>query len=95
MSGWWADLWRGLLVAVDVARGLMRPGITAFLLVIETLVAWHLYQLVHALGGVPADQAWPLLEQVILSVTFLASTAVTWWFGSRPNQRGPARQGAG
>lgn len=85
LKGWWGSFVVSLLVMVDVFRGFMRPGITTYLLVIESLIAWQLFQVVSQLGGMTPEQAWPLFQQVILSVVFLTSTSVTWWFGSRPN----------
>jgi hypothetical protein len=78
---------RGLLVLVDVTRGMMRPGITIYLLVVESAICYYLYQLVLKFNLLPAEQALPLFITVVDSLVFLTATAVTWWFGSRPNQQ--------
>lgn len=87
LSGFFGDLFLGLLVLVDVFRGIMRPGITTYLLIIESYIAWYLYQLVIKLDLMSSTQAVDLLTQVVMSIVFLTSTAITWWFGSRPNQQ--------
>lgn len=71
---------------VDATRGLMRPIITVYLLAIMSLIAWKLYG-IEAIAGIDANTAWKLFADVVRDATFLAVTAVTWWFGSRPNQR--------
>ena len=87
LSGFYAGFAGFFLVLVDVLRGVMRPGITAYLLIIESYIAWYLYQLVLSLNLITGDNAMELLTQVVLSIVFLTSTSITWWFGSRPNQQ--------
>lgn len=87
LSGFIGNLMRGLLVLVDVTRGMMRPGITIYLLVVESAICYYLYQLVLQFNLLPAEQALPLFITVVDSLVFLTATAVTWWFGSRPNQQ--------
>lgn len=73
---------------VDSIRGLMRPLITVALLVIQVAISWHLYQLVQSNSGtfdIPRIQ--DLLEEVVLATIYLATTAITWWFGSRPQRQ--------
>ncbi len=88
LTGSISNLIRGLLVLVDVVRGMMRPGITIYLIVIESLICYQLYQLLLKFEVLPADEALKLFIVVVNSVVFLTSTAVTWWFGSRPNRSG-------
>jgi hypothetical protein len=66
---------------------MMRPGITIYLLVVESAICYYLYQLVLKFNLLPAEQALPLFITVVDSLVFLTATAVTWWFGSRPNQQ--------
>lgn len=87
LSGFIGNLMRGLLVFVDVTRGLMRPGITVYLMVIESIICYQLYQLLLEFDVLPAEEAMKLFIVVVNSVVFLTATAVTWWFGSRPNQQ--------
>lgn len=69
--------------AVDAIRGLMRPLITLYLLGVMTAIAWHLYNL-DVIAAVSPGEAWSLFSVVARDATFLAVTAVTWWFGTRP-----------
>lgn len=87
LSGFLGNLMSGLLVLVDVTRGMMRPGITIYLLVVESIVCYYLYQLVLQFNLLPPEQALPLFITVVDSIVFLTATAVTWWFGSRPNRQ--------
>lgn len=68
-----------LLVLVDVIRGLMRPVLTLYCVGLLTWVAHLLYKVQ---GGVIADAA-NLWAEIIGAVIMLATTTVTWWFGSR------------
>jgi len=87
LTGFIGNLMRGLLVLVDVARGLMRPGITVYLLVVESTICYYLYQLVIQFDLLPPEQALPLFITIVDTLSFLTATTVTWWFGSRPNQQ--------
>lgn len=72
---------------VDKVRGLMRPVITLFLLVVSTWVLWQTWVLV---GGLESMNRYDLIEMFqaqIDAMTFLTMTAVTWWFGSRWSQK--------
>lgn len=78
---WSGRLARFLLAVVDVVRGLMRPAITVALL-------WMLWEIAGLLqritgGTLPADQAATLWLQIVTAIITLATTCVTWWFGSR------------
>jgi hypothetical protein len=76
MTGWVA----AVMAIVDAFRGFMRPGITAYLLIVTSVIAFGLHQ---TLEGAIAQNPVDLYKQVIMSVLFLTETAVTWWFGSR------------
>ena len=83
LKGFWLGLVSFMLVFVDMIRGLIRPSITIYLIIIESAIAWHLYQLLLKLDQIPLELAGPLLTQVVSSIVFLTATAVTFWFGSR------------
>jgi hypothetical protein len=73
---------------VDALRGLMRPVITVYLLIIASIIAFKLNNLTGGLETLADDQQTKMLsiyEEVINQVLFLTATAVTWWFGSRPS----------
>ena len=85
LKGAWGGVIAFLLALVDVARGLIRPILTVYLVMVLTAISLHLYRL-SVIQTVQSEQAWALLAQVVGDIAFLTSTAVTWWFGSRPNQ---------
>jgi len=71
---------------VDAIRGLMRPVLTLYFALLMALITYQLMQMTgNQLGAANADA---LLNQVVNTCIFLATTSVTWWFGSRPVKRG-------
>jgi hypothetical protein len=71
---------------VDFVRGMTRPGITLYLCILTTLMYLQLKAIVTTAGQVvftPAD-AVKVIVMIVDAVIYLTSTAVTWWFGSRP-----------
>ena len=85
-SGWT----RLLMGLVDFVRGLMRPAITIYLIVLTSWIAKTLYDLVlrYQHEAFSATQAFGLWSEVINMVLYLTSAAVLWWFGSRPTRSG-------
>ncbi|MDB2409409.1 hypothetical protein N9W57_02155 [Pseudomonadales bacterium] len=73
--------------AVDGIRGLMRPLITIYLLVIATLLTLKINQLVGGLDSIEMSHLKDIYDSVIDQMLFLTATAVTWWFGSRPSSQ--------
>jgi hypothetical protein len=73
--------------AVDGIRGLMRPVITVYLLVIATLLTLKINQLVGGLDSLEMSELKGIYDNVINQMLFLTATAVTWWFGSRPSSQ--------
>lgn len=72
---------------VDAVRGMMRPLITIYLLIIATFVTLHINEVVGGLKVFDGDpqELIDTYKEVINQVLFLTATAVTWWFGSRPS----------
>lgn len=69
---------------VDGVRGLMRPIITSYLLLIATIITINLHTLVGGLeGGMTRATAEELYVHIIHQLIFLTVTAVSWWFASR------------
>jgi len=73
------------LVWVDVIRGLMRPAITAFLLVLIGAIYFTV-----AVDLVGPDGT-PMRVFIINSVLYVGTTAVLWWFGTRNLSQQPRR----
>ncbi len=72
---------------VDFARGIMRPFITIYLLVIMSYIGYELNLLVGGMDSMGAENLFTIYRDLINSIVFLATTAVTWWFGSRPTNK--------
>ena len=72
---------------VDGIRGLMRPLITVYLLIIATLLTLKINQLVGGLDSLEMSELKGIYDNVINQMLFLTATAVTWWFGSRPSSQ--------
>ena len=72
---------------VNSVRGLMRPGITIFLLGVATWLTVNVYQLAGGLEAMPEQQVMDLFTEIVAQILFLTTTAVTWWFGSRPSSK--------
>lgn len=72
---------------VDKWRGSMRPGMTMYLLVLMTYIACQINGIVGGVDQLGTEQIWGLYENLINSIVFLTTTAVTWWFGSRPTNK--------
>ena len=87
-SGWKESITQGFKQTgvkwVDGIRGLMRPLITVYLLAIASVVTYQLSRLVGGLEALPMDEVLDMYRHVISQLIFLTATAVTWWFGSRP-----------
>jgi len=64
---------------VDALRGVMRPLITLYTLGLMTWIGMLLYQ---ATGGEIPNAA-DLWSKIVGAIILMATTCVTWWFGSR------------
>lgn len=62
-------------VMVDVIRGVIRPLLTV-LLCLMTFLVW-----------VFTTEA-SLKEQTVMTILYMSTTAVLWWFGTRPSNKG-------
>ncbi len=73
---------------VDSIRGLMRPLITIYLLVIGTIITITIGSYVNGIEGAMDDmELIKMYRDTIARVMFLLTTAVAWWFGSRPSSK--------
>lgn len=75
------------IMLVDSIRGLMRPLITIYLLVIATFVMIKINGIVGGFEEFDQEELMNTYKGVIDQVLFLTATAVTWWFGSRPSSQ--------
>lgn len=79
---------RWAMALVDFTRGMVRPVLTAYLVVVAHLMFYWAQQLAAQYGKqLSADQVHNLILQIVGTLLYLATTAVVWWFGSRPPAR--------
>ena len=67
-----------LLVIVDVARGMTRPGVTWGSVIVLAYMA--------AVAGLEAG----VKQDVVDALIYVSVTAVTWWFADRPKKQARA-----
>lgn len=85
-----------LLGICDAVKGIARPAITAYLLGLSTWLSMTAWAVLEKRGApLSALQATSIVEQVIGSVLYLTTVAVTWWFGDRMAAKGLKRLGRG
>jgi len=72
---------------VDAVLRFVRPAITAYLLVVVTLIGFKLHELTGGLNNLPIAEVFDLYKHIVHQTVFLAVTAVAWWFGSRGVKR--------
>lgn len=70
---------------MDIAKSLMRPVITIFLLIVSAIVLYKVGAKVNGLESIPEEELMELYQYIINQVIFLTVTAVTWWFAARPS----------
>lgn len=77
------------LVLVDVIRGLVRPFLTIYLVWLVWETRAEMDGIISAAGGsaISGDAAIQIYQSVVSMILYLAATAVTWWFGTRPVQK--------
>jgi uncharacterized membrane protein len=81
-----------LMVLIDFIRGIVRPGLTVYLCAITTLIYFEARDLLDRYGMViPADMAFDLVKQIILTILYLTTTCILWWFGTRNPAKAPVR----
>lgn len=68
---------------VDAIRGLVRPVLT----VMSAIIMWSLYSdlqvMYDSMENLTATDVKDLFSHTINVILFIATTAITWWFGGR------------
>lgn len=72
------------LVLVDVVRGLVRPVLTASLLIY--CMAALLYITRHYSVELTNEQLYNIVVTIVNNLVTCSSIALTWWFGTRSNE---------
>lgn len=73
-----------LMVALDFLRGVIRPSLTLYLVIITTIMYFNMKTAADSL--LPPD-AVGIINRIVDMVLFLTSTVVTWWFGTRTKDK--------
>lgn len=82
-----------LMAFVDLVRGLIRPVLVVFLSGLVTYLLILAFDVLPDQGLTPT-QAYQIIVNVTNTVLYLTSTAVLWYFGTRPvrgEERGKAK----
>lgn len=91
-KGWVGATVTLLLGLVDFMRGILRPGMTAYLCWLTTIMFFWVRELAVQHGlTLTAEQVMSLMVQIIATILYVFTTCALWWFGARPpKQRGGA-----
>jgi hypothetical protein len=77
---------------VDWVRGMTRPILTAYLVIISHLMFLWVKDLAARNGNIlTAAELKEIITLVISTLLYLATVAVVWWFGTRPPKHPSAR----
>jgi hypothetical protein len=74
-----------LLGLCDVLKGLMRPCLTIYVMLIASWVTYESYEIFSAfeIARFDAQEAWVSWKSTVDFILLLASTLISWWFGDR------------
>jgi hypothetical protein len=70
---------------VDAVKGLMRPVITLFLLIVTAWLTAEIWGAVGGLGALTEKELTSLFQYVVKQIVFLAVLSTSWWFAARPS----------
>lgn len=71
------------LVCIDFIRGLVRPLITLWFVYLLADLQAQVFKLTGGLEKMPAIAIEQLFNNIILTILYISTTVVLWWFGSR------------
>jgi hypothetical protein len=75
-----------LMVVLDFARGVIRPGLTLYLCAITTVIYVKASRLLKSDIILPG-MAYDLVNQIISTILYLTTTCVLFWFGTRNTKK--------
>lgn len=83
-NNWLSRVLALLMGLVDIFRASVRPGLTAYLVVLTTLITMKSMEIVTAKTALLTTmQAQEMFGNVTNIVIYLTVSCVTWWFGDR------------
>jgi hypothetical protein len=71
-----------LMIILDFARGIVRPGLTLYLCAITTVIYVKAARLLNGNTILPG-MAYDLVTQIINTILYLTTSCVLFWFGAR------------
>lgn len=76
---------RIMMTIVDATRGLIRPVLTLYLVILATFMFSWATDIANRSGtGITPAAAGDLVKTIISTLLYLTTTCVVWWFGVRP-----------
>lgn len=74
-----------MLGIVDFMRGIIRPGITIYCMVLLTMLLFWVHDMwTRSLLPMTGDDTKKLAMEIVTTTTYLVVTTTVWWFGRRP-----------
>jgi len=82
-----------LFILVDFLRGIIRPGLTIYLIVLTTLTYLKADALVNAIGVdiLNVDDAIAMVKEINATILYLTVVCVSWYFGNRSVEKHDAK----
>jgi len=70
---------------VEFLKGFMRPGLTAYMVGMSTVITYMAWDIIQkqGLATMTADQAINIYNETTSIIIYLTVSCVTWWFGDR------------
>lgn len=79
---------RAMMTIVDSVRGLIRPVLTIYLVVLATVMFHWAAGIADREGSaMSAKEAAELVDTIVNTLLYLVTTCVVWWFGVRPSAK--------
>jgi len=73
-----------LMGIVEFLKGVMRPGLTLYVMVLASIVTFKSIDIINAQGSlIGVDDAKLIFQNSLDVIWYLTVTLVTWWFGDR------------
>lgn len=85
---WVAAFIAFLLGLLDFIKGMIRPSVTVYMLVLTTMFYMSAKSIVDKAGiEMSLTEAQALMQHIVSTGLYITTTVIFWWFG----ERGPAR----
>lgn len=84
-KGWVGGFVITLMALVDFLRGVLRPGMTAYLCGLVTVMFFWVQSTSERYGmSLAPEQSFQMMMQIIVTILYVFTVSATWWFGTRP-----------